>query len=208
MSENRGIRYQQLDFGHGFNAGENRQAEYEAIFPDEPEGETVLDLGCHVGYYPIQAAMDGALWSLGIEHNEIYANVGKNAIRELDLGSHCSIEVADLEEYEFETQAYDHVLCLNILHHLDSIDRVRLLITRCVETALKRAVFVISLPGETQPLVEGEYPGQWRIEERADGTPQVRLTPEFFVDRWPRSEILSYPSMVNKGRMVVEVRRG
>src|SRR5215469_15807753 len=62
------VPYQKVIYqGRVLSRGTDRTETYDLLFPTPPTGKTVLDVGCHIGFYCFQACSDGARYCLGID---------------------------------------------------------------------------------------------------------------------------------------------
>jgi 2-polyprenyl-3-methyl-5-hydroxy-6-metoxy-1,4-benzoquinol methylase len=121
-------------------AGSDRSYLNETIFQgSEFSGKTLLDIGCHHGYFCLEAARRGANSAVGIdafEENVTVARALSDGLANVEY-----IE-ADFESWESEQQ-FDVVLCLNVLHHLyDPIHAIRKMATM----AREKLVVEIAVP--------------------------------------------------------------
>jgi len=120
------FKYQNIELPYGLQTGgEDRSATALAILPEDLSGASVLDIGCNFGFFCFEAAKRGATRVLGID-------VDPENIRKARLLADClglNVEFALLDfEVDLLQERFDHVLCLNVLHHLRnplaSIDRL------------------------------------------------------------------------------------
>src|SRR5438270_13420841 len=64
------IPYQRLSYrGKLLAWGTDRTEAYRLLFTDPPAGKSILDVGCHVGFYCFQAASHGAAYCLGVDRD-------------------------------------------------------------------------------------------------------------------------------------------
>jgi len=110
------FKYQNITLPCGLQTGgEDRSATARAILPDDLSGASVLDIGCNFGFFCFEAAKRGATRVLGID-------VDPENIRKARLLADClglDVEFALLDfEVDALQERFDHVLCLNVLHHL------------------------------------------------------------------------------------------
>ena len=108
--------YQDIPLPHGLSTGgHDRSATADRIFPADLTGKTVLDLGCSFGFFCFEALRRGARRVVGYD-------VDPDSVRKARLLADCmGVEVEfhlrDIEREPLD-EKFDHVLCLNLLHHL------------------------------------------------------------------------------------------
>lgn len=111
------LRYQSLNLpGNIRTAGHDRSYLEDIIFDEPFEGRTLLDIGCYLGYFCLEAMKRGAASATGIDPN-------REVIRQArELASLLSLKpeyiCGDFERHDWAGNRYDTVLCLNVLHHL------------------------------------------------------------------------------------------
>ena len=192
--------YQRIKIdGKMYANGIDRETEYRAIFPDPPIGVTLLDVGCHFGFYPIRAVNEGAAWGAGIEKNKRWASVGQKAAAELGYNN-VMIRWGNVFELPFDYFAGDFntILCLNFLHHMRDIGRVAKLLLKLDNWATKRLVFVTLDPSDTEKL--------YGHESTPRGSRKLRISGKYFSELWPKYSVMNKPSTVSPpGRSIVNV---
>jgi hypothetical protein len=166
--------YQRLTYkGKILAWGRDRAATYRLLFPTAPFGKTILDVGCHRGFYCFQAASEGAKYCLGIDIDP--GRIGKGqALIQQERIPNIDLVAADIHRYNFNC-SYDITLCLNLLQHLKTIDRVEELLTRLHQVATERLILVVPLT--TTPGLSYEY-------ALCDNMPYVLLSKQFFQKKY------------------------
>jgi SAM-dependent methyltransferase len=107
--------YQRIELPHGLaTAGRDRSSSLDAVFRYSVQGRSVLDVGCKYGYFCHEALRRGATHVLGIDIEQ--ANV--DVTREIARLWNRPIEVEKVDLLELESDPFDVVLCLNVLHHV------------------------------------------------------------------------------------------
>jgi len=87
------LPYQKIVYrGKVLQWGRDRTRVYRAVFPRAPVGKTILDVGCHTGFYCFMAASEGAKYCLGIDHSvsrieKGMALIAKEGITNIELTS-------------------------------------------------------------------------------------------------------------------------
>jgi len=130
--------YQSVPLPHGLKTdGHDRSRTAELILPHDLKGESVLDVGSSLGFFCQVAKRRGArrVTALDLEPENIRKSALLAEINGLEIEHiHGNIETGAI------TEAYDHVLCLNVIHHMSDpiagIDRL---------TALARKRLVLEL---------------------------------------------------------------
>ena len=110
------LHYQNIKLPFGLSTpGTNRQQTCDRIFGEDIRGKTVLDVGCSIGYFCIEALNRGARRAVGwdldaesIRHARIIADM-------LDLPA--EYNQRNVEEV-IPQEVFDVVICLNVLHHV------------------------------------------------------------------------------------------
>ena len=165
------MKYQRINGIH--DDAIDRMPEYKMIFPETAKGLSILDLGCYMGFYLLEAKKEGAGRCVGIEKD---AGLYKEAVR---LNKHFKHDIkyqnSDVKNLKTNKE-YDVILCLSLLHHL-KISDINNLLEKIIVCARKRAAFII-IPPSSDVL--------WSIEDSSrDGTPKTRLTPAYLHSRIP-----------------------
>ena len=121
-------------------AGSDRSYLNDTIFQgSEFSGKTLLDIGCHHGYFCLEAARRGASSAVGVDAVEENVTVARTLSDGL---ANVEYIEADFESWESEQQ-FDVVLCLNVLHHLyDPIHAIR----KMARMAREKLVLEIAVP--------------------------------------------------------------
>lgn len=191
------LAYQQLEFDEVvYVEGFNRESEYAKIFPEPPIGKVILDIGCHNSFYILQACYDGAARGFGVEKDFSWAEKGREVAEAIGL-SNVYICNNDIEKITL-TGIFDVVLCLNLLHHFRSIERIQAIMDKMDSVCGERMVFVVIDPSD--PVAS------WSHERTSRGAIKTRLSWMFFQNYWPDYEVRRQPTTVNPvGRSIVEV---
>lgn len=112
----RDFEYHRVDLPHGLHTGgSNRSRTRDLILPKSLSGNSVLDVGCALGYFCFEAEDRGAKRVVGIE---LMGKRFNNAQLLKDIrGSKVKFMRRDVVENPLE-ERFDHVLLLNVVHHL------------------------------------------------------------------------------------------
>lgn len=118
--------YQKIQLPYGLNTeGNDRSGTSELIFEKDLSGKSIVDIGCWLGHFCIDATRRGADRVLGVDVNE-------RRLRQARLIADClgmQIDYRFLNiEQENLPEPFDIVLLLNVLHHLrnpiNALDRL------------------------------------------------------------------------------------
>ncbi len=126
-------------------AGTDRTATAQAIFSFAMQGKSLLDIGCHHGYYCIEAKKRGAALVAGIEGD--HSNY-KLACRIRNIFGFESYELVEgyYPKVKLSTRAFDAVLLLNVVHHLETVKKADAMIVRAAGLARERLILGIRPP--------------------------------------------------------------
>lgn len=110
------FNYQAIKLPYGLSTGgHDRSTTADVIFPKDLGQESVLDVGCALGFFCFEARRRGAGRVVGMDLDE--ENVRKARVLADMLGEEVEFMRRDIEQAPLE-ETFDHVLCLNVLHHL------------------------------------------------------------------------------------------
>src|SRR3954447_21635298 len=99
--------------------GERRVAKVAQVMGDLA-GKRVLDLGCDVGGFSIQAAKQGAKEVIGIDGRDSNLDDAREALARENLPQ-VTFRVGDVRELSPDSDGvFDVVLCLGLLYHLEN----------------------------------------------------------------------------------------
>lgn len=108
--------YQDIELPYGLSTGgHDRSATAARILPADLSGKSVLDLGCSFGFFCFEAIKRGARRVVGIDLDP--ESIRKARLLAEILGAPVEFEVRNIERSQIE-ERFDHILCLNLLHHL------------------------------------------------------------------------------------------
>ncbi|MSP83149.1 MAG: methyltransferase domain-containing protein [Alphaproteobacteria bacterium] len=122
-------------------AGHDRSYLNDVIFGTGIADQTILDIGCYLGFFCLEALRRGAAGATGIEPdlecvrraNEIAAANGQAP----------EYIAGDFESWDWGGRRFDVVLCLNILHHMfDPVHALR----RIMRLARSKVVLEFAAP--------------------------------------------------------------
>ncbi len=110
------LHYQKIDLPFGLSTpGADRRGTCARIFPGDLAGKTVLDVGCSLGFFCLEALKRGAQRAVGWELTPERVRQAE-AVADM-LGAPAEYRVQSIEDAAPD-ERFDIVLCLNVLHHL------------------------------------------------------------------------------------------
>jgi 2-polyprenyl-3-methyl-5-hydroxy-6-metoxy-1,4-benzoquinol methylase len=110
------FNYQAIDLPHGLSTGGHDRSGTAKIIMQEVEGgDSLIDVGSSLGYFCFEAARRRAQPVVGLDFDE--ENVRKSRLLAQIKNEQVDFRFGDIDAHDIEGQ-FDHVLCLNVLHHL------------------------------------------------------------------------------------------
>jgi 2-polyprenyl-3-methyl-5-hydroxy-6-metoxy-1,4-benzoquinol methylase len=147
-------------------AGQDRSYLNAAIFDERTPGASVLDIGCYLGYFCLEALRRGAAAATGIEPDLECVEKARALAR--DAGLPAEYLVGDFETWDWGGRRFDVVLCLNVLHHMyDPVHALR----RIMALARRKVVLEFAAPRRRDLLKSGANP----LAFLAGGLPAILL---------------------------------
>lgn len=105
---------------------ENKATKYEfdtlLKFMGDIQGKKILDLGCGTGRFGIKLAAAGAESVIGLDLSEVAIEKANHLAKEMSVSNFQAIQ-RELNSNDFKN-AFDIILCVNMLHHTDEQDLV------------------------------------------------------------------------------------
>ena len=193
------IPYQRIVYhGKTLSWGIDRYLPYRLLFPDPPAGRSILDAGCHRGFYCFQAASEGAQCCLGIDADADRIAKARALARRYAIPN-LEFRAADLSTCAIEDR-FDVVLCLNVLHHLSGIEQAGRVLRKLWAVADERLILIAPLATRPGVLYEYEFRGRVRY---------LLLSREYFTRQFGAAvEIADLPRQCyGDGRAVIQVLR-
>jgi 2-polyprenyl-3-methyl-5-hydroxy-6-metoxy-1,4-benzoquinol methylase len=128
-------RYQRITLPGGrVIPGTDRSRVADLIYPFDLAGKSILDVGCYYGFFLHEAIRRGAERAVGIEADPERFRIASTLAR-LWNGT-IDIHQGTVEELELN-EKFDHVLLLNVLHHVkDPVPVIRKLTGLCQGTMI------------------------------------------------------------------------
>ncbi|MFP3855446.1 MAG: class I SAM-dependent methyltransferase, partial [Anaerolineales bacterium] len=172
------FRYQSIPLAQGVKtSGGDRAGTLAVIMPSELSGKSVLDVGCHYGFFSFEAAKRGARRVMGVDFDDdALRKAGK--LREV-IGSDVEFRKLNIANQTVD-EKFDIVLCLNVLHHLP--DPLRTL-NDLVDITRERLVLeVAGVRGrDAKKMFQRNAPATWSLhplpllQPILDRLPQIML---------------------------------
>ncbi|MDO8574895.1 MAG: methyltransferase domain-containing protein [bacterium] len=153
----------------------NRRADYLISLADIKPGKKVLEVGCGTGIFTEKLATTGAeIFAIDISSDLL--SKAENRIK----SSKVTFKEADLEALPFEEGAFDCVVGVSVLHHVN-IEKALREIKRVLK---KPGIMVFSEPNMMNPQIALQKNIPW-LKKLAGDTPDETA---FF--RWPIKKLL------------------
>lgn len=204
------MHYQKIDINGVYYEGIDRTKDYYNCFPEKPEGLHILDIGCNIGFYCLKAISEGAEYCFGIDNHDIflnYANEAKDKLgydRNIDF---CQADVLDDSYWEMMNDVviriyghFDVTLCLNLVHHFQTIDQVNYLFDKLDQCTSQKGKIIFE-------FLDSDSDALWSIIPNKLGNRKIHLSERFFKERYPDAELFVIDSDVTKGRKLIHVNR-
>jgi len=113
---------------------------------DLKPGMRVLDVGCGRGFYEMAISnIFSGVKVVGVDLNENYLSVGKNAVRDKNV----TFLKADATKLPFKSGSFDRVICSEVLEHIPDDEGVLKEIRRVLKRGGKA---IISVPNKNYPF--------------------------------------------------------
>jgi 2-polyprenyl-3-methyl-5-hydroxy-6-metoxy-1,4-benzoquinol methylase len=133
------FEYHRVDLPYGLHTpGQNRSKSLSIIFPDDFHGQSILDIGCGIGYFCFEAEKRNAGRIVGIEPKE--SRYRQLLLLKDILDSKIEVINCNFDEYKYN-DTFDYILLLNVIHHLKEPIQVLRRIAR-----LTRKRFIMEFP--------------------------------------------------------------
>ena len=110
-------------------------------------GDLVLDIGCGEGRHSLGLYVDREVNAIGIDLSTEDLKIAKSRIKDFTVTdtnkSSCAFGVGDIQSLPFKDNAYDAVICSEVLEHLESLDNA---VSEIVRVLKPGGVLAVSVP--------------------------------------------------------------
>lgn len=186
------MEYQKLEFfGKKYTDGKDRTEDY--LLFGNLKDNSIIDIGCNIGFYSIKAAIDGAKSILAIDNHQPFLNTAKKVTDDLEI-SNIIYENKDIMKSKFAIDSFDVVFILNVVHHFHSIKQVKELTEKCYIWAKKRIIYEVIKSDKI-----------WSWETNSKNNRKIALSVDFFKEMFPNNQIYSWDSRCTENRMFIEI---
>jgi SAM-dependent methyltransferase len=164
--------------GKVLSPGYDRTFTYRLLFPSAPTGKTILDVGCHTGSYCLMAASEGAEYCMGIDIEPSRIKKGQLLIEREGIAN---VHLVAVDAFQYEpVRRFDIVLCLNVLQHVGTIERLDQLLNKLYSLAERQLLLIVPLPDT--PAVAYEHAIRGKIN-------YLLVSGEYFEQRYPADSV-------------------
>ena len=154
-------------------------------------GDLVLDIGCGEGRHSLGLYVDREVNAIGIDLSTEDLKIAKSRIKDFTVTdtnkSSCAFGVGDIQSLPFKDNAYDAVICSEVLEHLESLDNAVSAIVRVLKPG---GVLAVSVPRFIPELI------CWKLSSEYSKTPggHVRIFRQKNLKQLILKESVSYTS--------------
>ena len=133
-------------------------------------GDLVLDIGCGEGRHSLGLYVDREVNAIGIDLSTEDLKIAKSRIKDFTVTdtnkSSCAFGVGDIQSLPFKDNAYDAVICSEVLEHLESLDNA---VSEIVRVLKPGGVLAVSVPRFIPELI------CWKLSSEYSKTPGGHL---------------------------------
>ena len=154
-------------------------------------GDLVLDIGCGEGRHSLGLYVDREVNAIGIDLSTEDLKIAKSRIKDFTVTdtnkSSCAFGVGDIQSLPFTDNAYDAVICSEVLEHLESLDNA---VSEIVRVLKPGGVLAVSVPRFIPELI------CWKLSSEYSKTPggHVRIFRQKYLKQLILKESVSYTS--------------
>ena len=154
-------------------------------------GDLVLDIGCGEGRHSIGLYVDREVNAIGIDLSTEDLKIAKSRIKDFTVTdtnkSSCAFGVGDIQSLPFKDNAYDAVICSEVLEHLESLGNA---VSEIVRVLKPGGVLAVSVPRFIPELI------CWKLSSEYSKTPggHVRIFRQKNLKQLILKESVSYTS--------------
>lgn len=181
--------YQKIRFrGKTYVNGTDRSRSYRQLFPDPPVGKSILDVGCNLGFYSLMALREGAKYCRAIDGDRACTDKLIQVAADLRLDN---IDVVHSNVFEYAVDKdFDIVLCLNLVHHFETIERVQKILDMLYQHVREQMILIVLAPDDrTVPFTRDKEPNE------PGGVRFIRISPCYFVDKYGEAHVRVMPAV-------------
>ena len=129
-------------------------------------GDIVLDIGCGEGRHSISLHVDKQVNAVGMDLSMEDMKIAKNRIKDFSIPnsnkSSCVFALGDINSLPFKDNAYDAVVCSEVLEHLESLEKA---VSEIVRVLRPGGVLAVSVPRYLPELI------CWKLSSEYSKTP-------------------------------------
>ena len=154
-------------------------------------GDLVLDIGCGEGRHSLGLYVDREVNAIGIDLSTEDLKIAKSRIKDFTVTdtnkSSCAFGVGDIQSLPFKDNAYDAVICSEVLEHLETLDNA---VSEIVRVLKPGGVLAVSVPRFIPELI------CWKLSSEYSKTPggHVRIFRQKNLKQLILKESVSYTS--------------
>tara|TARA_B100001245_G_scaffold130542_1_gene96593 strand:+ start:405 stop:1115 length:711 start_codon:yes stop_codon:yes gene_type:complete len=154
-------------------------------------GDLVLDIGCGEGRHSLGLYVDREVNAIGIDLSTEDLKIAKSRIKDFTVTdtnkSSCAFGVGDIQSLPFKDNAYDAVICSEVLEHLESLDNA---VSEIVRVLKPGGVLAVSVPRFIPELI------CWKLSSEYSKTPggHIRIFRQKNLKQLILKESVSYTS--------------
>ena len=154
-------------------------------------GDLVLDIGCGEGRHSLGLYVDREVNAIGIDLSTEDLKIAKSRIKDFTVTdtnkSSCAFGVGDIQSLPFKDNAYDAVICSEVLEHLESLDNA---VSEIVRVLKPGGILAVSVPRFIPELI------CWKLSSEYSKTPggHVRIFRQKNLKKLILKESVSYTS--------------
>ena len=129
-------------------------------------GDIVLDIGCGEGRHSISLHVDKQVNAVGMDLSMEDMKIAKNRIKDFSIPnsnkSSCVFALGDINSLPFKDNAYDAVVCSEVLEHLEFLEKG---VSEIVRVLKPGGILAVSVPRYLPELI------CWKLSPEYSNTP-------------------------------------
>lgn len=114
-------------------------------------------MGCNFGYYSLRASQEGAVDCRSLDLEESNITKLKHVASDLGIHNYDAVQ-GDIFDYKIERD-FDMVLCLNLIHHFDTMERVEKILDTLYQRTVGKFILValaLKIATRVFPLIQNQ----------------------------------------------------